>query len=186
MANKLPKIKKDLNDFLTQEEGSIDKKNAANLAITAVVLGAAFYGASADAHNSYLLNDVDAGKHSSSDGTHSVPNHASNLLNTEESGLHNSHTSCHASHFSCSHSSHESCHGSCHDDHSSCHCSCAHGSSTDCNCHFSTPDYDSGSPYCDYNDHSNCHCSCDHGSHESCHSSCHTNHSNCSHSNSAT
>ena len=93
MNNKLPKIKKNISDFLTNEEGSIDKKNAANLAITAIVLGTAFYGVSVDAHNSFLLNDDISGKHSSFDGTHSVPYHTSNLLNDLNQGGHSSHTS---------------------------------------------------------------------------------------------
>ena len=93
MNNKLPKIKKNISDFLTNEEGSIDKKNAVNIAITAVVLGSAFYGASVDAHNSFLINDDISGKHSSFEGTHSVPYHTSNLLNDSSQGGHNSHTS---------------------------------------------------------------------------------------------
>lgn len=120
MKKELPKVKKNIADFLTEEEGSIDKKNAANLAITAIVLGTAFYGTAVDAHNSYLLNDSLSGKHSSADGTHSVPNHESNLLNTEEKGMHDSHTSCHSNHNSCSHGNHDSCHDSCHDNHTSC------------------------------------------------------------------
>ncbi|MDD3084979.1 MAG: hypothetical protein PHU32_03795 [Candidatus ainarchaeum sp.] len=93
MNNKIPKIKKNISDFLTSEEGSIDKKNAANLAITAIVLGSAFYGLSVDAHNSFLINDDILGKHSSFEGTHSVPYHTSNLLNDLNQGGHNSHTS---------------------------------------------------------------------------------------------
>jgi len=137
MAKELPKIIKNINDFLTEEEGSINKKNAVNLAITAVVLGASFYGTAADAHNSYLLNDSLSGKHASADGTHSVPYHTSNLLNNASNGLHNSHTS----------------HSSCHSEHSSCHCSCSH-SSYDVGGHTSTPEEESG--WSSHESHSSC------------------------------
>lgn len=136
MAKKLPKIIKNINDFLTEEEGSINKKNAVNLAITAVVLGASFYGTAADAHNSYLLNDSLSGKHASADGTHSVPYHTSNLLNNASNGLHNSHTS----------------HSSCYDDYSD-HCSCSH-SSYDVGGHTSTPEEESG--WSSHDSHSSC------------------------------
>ena len=122
MENKLPKIKKDITDFLTEEEGSIDKKNAVNLAITTVVLGTVFYSTTADAHNSYLVNGADAGGHYSLEtGVHSAPDHTSSLVNDTNGGLHNSHTSHSSCHDSC-HANHTSCHSSCHSNaHQSCH-----------------------------------------------------------------
>ena len=84
MKNKLPQIKKSINDFLTEEEGSVNKKNAINLAMTAVILGTIFYGSCAEAHNSYLMNDLEGGKHVSGPGEHDVPSHTSYFQNTEK------------------------------------------------------------------------------------------------------
>jgi len=126
MENKLPKIKKDITVFLTEEEGNIDKKNAVNLAITTAVLGVVFYGTTADAHNSYLANETDQGGHYSVEAeTHRSSYHTSSLINTAEKGLHNSHTSCHTNHGSCHNNCHlnwGTAHSSCHSNaHKSCH-----------------------------------------------------------------
>ncbi|MFA6912944.1 MAG: hypothetical protein WCQ61_07495 [Proteiniphilum sp.] len=93
MNSKIPKIKKNINDFLIQEEGSIDKKKAINMGISALILGSAFYGTTIEAHNSFLLNNSDFGQHFSSDGTSAASYHTSNLINITDHGEHSSHTS---------------------------------------------------------------------------------------------
>lgn len=147
MSDKIPKIKKNINDFLTEEEGNISKKKAAELAVGAAVLGFVFQSSIVDAHNSYLKNDGDSGQHFSGEGTGGgAVNHSSAFKNIDERGVHNSHSSCHSAHSA----AHSNCHGE----------------------HNQTPWYNghgSQSPHSScWTSHSNCHAST-HTSHTSCH-----------------
>ncbi len=82
-TRKLPQLKKDIKDFLTNEEGKISKKNVAKIGVSLAVLAMALDHKSAQAQHS----------------NHS--NHNNGMNDTASGGWHNSggvHTNSHANH----------------------------------------------------------------------------------------
>ena len=108
---KLPKFKKNIQAFLTSEEGNVNKKDIVKAGTMLLVLGAAVGG-------SMIAREVQAqwpqcehsshGSHSSHSSHVSHGSHGSHSSHSSHSS-HGSHSSCHRSHSShCSHASHGS------------------------------------------------------------------------------
>lgn len=82
VKNKYPSVKKQIKDFLADEEGKISKKDIAKLGVSLAVLGmmmqpgVAHAGTHTDAYaNHYSANDT-SGHTSSTDHTNSHANHS--------------------------------------------------------------------------------------------------------------
>ncbi|MFW6026611.1 MAG: hypothetical protein ACOCRX_09730, partial [Candidatus Woesearchaeota archaeon] len=136
--NKLPKIKKEIKQFLKNEEGKITKEEIVNLGTTIAAISFFVSGNMSESHNSYvkkqesnipeegtLLASSDDSQLLAHDSEYVDDCHDSHSSCSHDS-CHSQHSSCHSQHSSC-HSQHSSCHSnhsSCHSNHSSCHSSC--------------------------------------------------------------
>jgi len=84
LGKSLPKVKKEINDFLLSEEGKINKRNIAKIGISLAVLGLMLEPQSASAshtshnsHNSALFSSGRGGHNSSTPHTNSHSSHGS-------------------------------------------------------------------------------------------------------------
>ncbi len=68
--NKLPKIKKDIKDFLLSEEGKMAKKDIAKIGISLAFLSMVFNPTQAAGHGSGLADDSSSGGHHYSHASH--------------------------------------------------------------------------------------------------------------------
>ena len=97
---KLPSIKKNIEVFLTSEEGKLSKKSALDLGIGLIAL-------------SLLVSRAYPGK------ADAITDHVNHSNHSSHSSAHSAHSSCHSNHSSC-HSNHSSHSSAAHSSHSSC------------------------------------------------------------------
>ncbi len=151
---KFPKIKKEIKDFLRNEEGKMTKEEIVNLGTAITAISFFVSGNISPESTSHIEGQEVEGDLFASLADLQLADHNSFFDSGEDChsshSQHISHSSCHTQHSSChsQHSNHSSCHSQ-HSNHSSCH-----------------------------TQHSSCHHSHDSGSHWNCsHGSCHSAHS---------
>lgn len=74
---KLPQIKKEIRDFLSNEEGKIVKKDIVKIGLSLIALSAIFPSESSAQHANYLTNENKRGRHTSHSSHASHASHAS-------------------------------------------------------------------------------------------------------------